>query len=171
MLNGVQNAIAEKAGMATFEEAERNAKTAVAAGYGVKYHDSDLVGVPLGFATVTTSGKLKERGIKRIIHVNNMKIGKDVPCDEEAVRLAVINSLREADRELLESVAFPALGTGLWGMEVEKSLAGTMQGIKEYYQDINPKSGIRKVIFVMYNQRSPKEVANMQRMLSQYFLP
>lgn len=75
MLSGVQNAIARKAGMETFEEAERNAKVAIAEGLGIKDNDSDFVGVPLGFAIATTSGKLKERGIKRIIHVNNMRTG------------------------------------------------------------------------------------------------
>lgn len=171
MLSGVQNAIAKKAGMATFEEAEQNAKATVSAGYGVKDHDSDLVGVPLGFATGTTSGNLKDRGIKRIIHVNNMRIGEGAPCDEEVVRLAVSSSLAVADSEHLTSVAFPAMGTGVWGMSVAESLSGTIQGVRDYYRDINPQSGVRKVNFVVYAQPSLKNAADMQRVLSQDVLP
>lgn len=165
MLSGVQNAIARKAGMATFEEAERNAKATVAVGHGVKDQDSDLVGVPLGFATATTSGKLKDRGIKRIIHVNNMRTGGGAPCDEEVVRLAVSSSLAVADAEHLKSVAFPAMGTGVCGMSVAESLSGTIQGIRDYYRDINPKSGVRKVNFVVYAQPTLQNAAEMQATL------
>jgi len=133
MLRGVQNAIAKKAGMETFEEAERKARAAIAAGQGVKDNVSDLVGVPLGFATATTSGELKKIGIKRIIHVNNMRTGVGAYCDEEVVRLAVSSSLAVADREHLKSVAFPAMGAGGWGMSVVESLTGTIQGIRDYY--------------------------------------
>lgn len=166
MLSSVQNAIARKAGMETFEEAERKARAAVSAGHGVKGQDSELVGVPLGFATATTSGKLKDRGIKRIIHVNNMRTGGGAPCDEELVRLAVSSSLAVADSEHLKSVAFPAMGTGLWGMSIAESLSGTLQGIRDYYRDINPKSGVKKVNFVVYAKPTLANAAEMQATLA-----
>ena len=86
---GVQVAIAGKSGMGTFEEAEAKAKAA------------------------TSPGKL--RHLKSIIHVNNMRVDQDPPCDESVVRTCTASVLAEADRIGLASVAIPALGTEFGG--------------------------------------------------------
>lgn len=63
------------------------------------------------------------------------------------------------------------MGTGVWGMSITESLSGTMQGIRDYYRDINSKSEVRKVNFVVYAQPSLKNAADMQKILSQDVLP
>lgn len=170
MLSGVQNAIGRKAGMETFEEAERNAHATVSAGHGVKDTESGLHGVPLGFATATTAGKLER--IKRIIHVNNMRTerGKAL-CDEEAVRLAVSSSLSVTESEHLQSVAFPAMGTGVWGMSLAESMSGTIQGMRDYFGQINPDSKIKKVGFVIYASPTLQNASEVREVLATEVLP
>lgn len=149
---GVQVAIARRAGMETFQEAESKAKAYLDNSPEEVTTDGNYVGVPLGFATATTAGDLQR--IKRIIHVNNMRVDKEPPCDEEVIRLCVPSVLSVAEDEGLESVTFPAMGTGVWGMGLSDSLTGTIKGIRDYFKDVNPKSNIKKVEFVIYAEPS-----------------
>lgn len=146
---GVQVAIARRAGMSTFEEAESKAKLYVASNPGEVSISGNFVGVPLAFATSTNSGKLER--IKKIIHVNNMRNDDALPpCDEEVVRLCVSSVLSVVDKEGLESVSFPAMGTGEWGMSIADSLVGTIRGINDYFNQVNQSSKIKRVSFVIY---------------------
>ncbi len=159
---GVQLAISKKSGMETFQEAERKAQEYVRTTGGVA-SDEGLRGVPLGFASATTAGEL--RRIKSIIHVNSMRSerGKS-PCDEEVVRLSVSSALTEADRAGLKSVAFPAIGTGIWGMSLEESLRGTVQGVKDHF-DAQPDSKVEKATFVVYAPATSENARSLQETL------
>jgi O-acetyl-ADP-ribose deacetylase (regulator of RNase III) len=160
---GVQSAVARKAGIEPFQEAEIKAKALITSGEGVE-HMKDHIGVPLAFATATNSGRLEN--VKKIIHVNNMRTEEDLPeCDQGVVRLSVSSSLAVADSEGLTSVVFPALGTGLWGMSLAESLAGTIEGMKDYFQDINPNSKIRKVGFVIYAEPTLENAQEVKKVL------
>lgn len=147
---GVQVAIARRAGMATFEEAEAKAKAYIASRPKDVSIDGNFVGVPLGFATATASGNLDR--IRTIIHVNNMRVDKQPPCDEDVVRQCVGSVLAVAESEGLTSVAFPAMGTGVWGMSMAESISGTIKGIQDYFREINSDSGINKISLVIYAQ-------------------
>lgn len=167
---GVQVAIAEKAGMATFEEAEKKAKLAIQAGLGVQHSSTtEFQGVPLGFATVTTPGKLKNT--KSIIHVNNMRSEEGLPpCDPEVIRLCVNSVLGEADNNGLTSVAFPALGTGIWGVSLPDSLKGTILGMRDFFEN-NRNSKIKKIVYVVYAQPSLKNASEMKGILATEVFP
>lgn len=165
---GIQVAIASKSGMETFDEAEKIAKDLVKSGEGVKSSDEELVGVPTGFAAATTAGKLER--IKSIIHVNNMREDKKPVCDEGVVRLCATNVMKEADRIGMESVAFPAVGTGVWGVSLEDSLKGVVKGVKDYY-DTAPASKINKVSYVVYSQPTLKNAGEMQQVFFNKVLP
>ena|SRR3990167_1397555 len=145
---GVQVAIARRAGMATFNEAESKAKAYLAGNPKDVSTDGSFVGVPLGFATATASGNLER--IKTIVHVNNMRVDRQPPCDEEVVRQCTSSVLAVVDAEGLDTVAFPAMGTGVWGMSMADSISGTIQGVRDYFKELNPESKIKKVSLVIY---------------------
>ena len=147
---GVQVAIARRAGMATFDEAESKAKAYVATNPKDVSTEGSFVGVPLGFATATTSGKLER--IRTIIHVNNMRVDKQPPCDEDVVRQCVGSVLAVAEAVGADSVAFPAMGTGVWGMSMADSISGTIRGVRDYFKELNPDSKIKKVSLVIYSR-------------------
>lgn len=165
---GIQVAIASKSGMETFDEAEKIAKELVKSGKGVKSSDDELVGVPTGFAAATTSGKLER--IKSIIHVNNMREDKKPVCDEGVVKQCATNVMAEADRIGMKSVAFPAIGTGVWGVSLEDSLRGVVKGVKDYYDTV-PASKINKVSYVVYNQPTLKNAGEIQQIFFNNVLP
>lgn len=167
--DGVQVAIAEKAGMETFHEAEKRAKEAIQTGYGVKASTGEFQGVPLGFATATTSGNLER--IKSVIHVNNMRDEPGLPpCDPEVIRLCVNSVLVEADNNGLTSVAFPALGTGIWGVSLPDSLKGTILGMKDYFE-ANQNSKVKRVTYVVYAQPTLKNALETQGILAREVFP
>lgn len=166
---GVQVAIAKRAGMATFEEAESKAKSYLVNNPEAVSTDGKYVGVPLGFAASTTAGRLEK--VKRIIHVNNMRVDKQPPCDEDVVRLSTASVLIVADSEGLESVAIPAIGTGVWGMSIAESMSGVMKGVRDYYSEINPESNVKKVGFVIYAQPNQENALEMQKILETEVYP
>lgn len=131
--------------------------------------DGNYVGVPLAFATGTTSGDLKR--IKSIIHVNNMRVDKQPPCDEDVVRQCVGSVLAVADVEGLESVAFPAMGTGVWGMTMADSISGTVKGIRDYFREINPDSKIDKVSLVIYAQPTLANASELKGIMANEVAP
>lgn len=148
-MGGVQDAMARNSGMETFNEAESKAKDVITNGLGAEHNG--LIGVPLGYAAATTAGNLAR--IKSIIHVNNMRVDQDPPCDENVVRLCITSALSEADRIGMKSVATPALGTGLWGLGMGESLRGIMHGLVDYV-DVTPNPKVNKLLTVLYAQPS-----------------
>lgn len=125
-MGGVQAVIARKAGMATFKDAERQARNFIKAG-GRKR----TAGVPRGHAVTTTPGNLKQ--YKSIIHVNNVREEKGrFSCDEETVQRCTTNALLVADDLELTTLATPALGTGLYNVSMPDSIRGTMKGMEDY---------------------------------------
>lgn len=167
-MGGLQLAISKESGMETFQEAEDKAKEYIEKTGGIVY-SGGLKGLPLGFAIATTPGRLKN--IKSIIHVNALREEEDnVLCDEKTVRASVLGALKEADRVDLKSVAFPAIGGGLWGLKVEDSLEQTIQGIRDYL-DAKPDSKIKKVSFVVFRPATQENAQSFQKILFDKTLP
>lgn len=168
---GTLSAIARGAGMEIFEEANKKAFDFVTQTGGIPYKGSGSLGTPLGYAIATGAGKLQRP--KTVIHVNNMHVDENKPngCDEEAVRVCAKNALRTADQtENIRSVAFPAIGTGLWGMELDQSMRATMEGIRGYFTQ-NPNSEIQKTSFVIYAAATRENAADVQELLFNKVFP
>jgi O-acetyl-ADP-ribose deacetylase (regulator of RNase III) len=72
--------------------------------------------VDIGEAVATGAGRLPQ---KYVIHAAAM--GQDLRTDEEKIRRATRNSLLRAEELKLESIDFPALGTGVGGFPPEKA--------------------------------------------------
>jgi O-acetyl-ADP-ribose deacetylase len=72
--------------------------------------------IPVGEAIATGAGRLPCR---HVIHAVTM--GQDLTTSERAIRSATRSALRLADRLGAESVALPALGTGVGGFPLEQA--------------------------------------------------
>ncbi len=101
----------------------------------------------IGEAIVTTAGKLKA---KYVIHA--VLMGQDLLTSENYIRDATLNSLKRAEELKLNSIAFPALGTGVGGFPVNRcaeviinTTAGFLrnnQFVKEVYFALFHKSDL-----------------------------
>jgi len=114
--------------------------------------------ISLGEAAVTTAGRLPN---KYVIHAAAMGYRPEdarVPKREGSLSSAAIitdatrNSLLRADELKLESIAFPALATGVAAFPVDEC-ARVMIGAVREYAKAHPESGIRRVRFVLFAQQ------------------
>ncbi|MCS7144441.1 MAG: macro domain-containing protein [Archaeoglobaceae archaeon] len=99
--------------------------------------------IKIGSAVVTSAGKLKARFV---IHAPTMEL--DFKTDENKVRLAMIAALKKAEELNLKSLAFPALGTGVGGLE--KDLVAKIM-VRELKKHLDSGSKLKKVLFVDIN--------------------
>jgi O-acetyl-ADP-ribose deacetylase (regulator of RNase III) len=83
--------------------------------------------IRVGEAVVTQAGDLKA---KHVIHAAVM--GPDLVTSEEYIRLATLDSLKRAEELKLESVAFPAFGTGVGGFPVDKCARIMLDAVKGF---------------------------------------
>jgi O-acetyl-ADP-ribose deacetylase (regulator of RNase III) len=111
--------------------------------------------IRLGEAVATTAGTLPN---KYVIHAAAMGYRAEdeaVPkragslSSAEIIRNATLNSLRRAEELKLESIAFPALATGVAGFPVDEC-AEVMITAARGYASSNPHSSIRRVVFVLF---------------------
>lgn len=125
---GVAGAIRKKGGSAIQEECNR------------------IGGTFVGGAVVTSGGRLKA---KYVIHAVGPRMGEG--DEDEKLRNATLNSLQRADEKKMESIAFPAISTGVFGFPLDRC-AGIMLGnTKEY---LSGKTGIRSVVFCLFDKKS-----------------
>lgn len=68
-----------------------------------------------GEVIVTEAGKLK---YKKIIHAAVM--GQDLKTNEELIKKSTVNTLKKAEELKINSLAFPAFGTGVGGFNLYK---------------------------------------------------
>ena len=99
--------------------------------------------VPVGEAVVTTAGLLAS---KYVIHAAAM--GQDLKTDENKIWMATRNSLLRADELNLESIDFPALGTGVGGFPLDEAAGVMIKATRDYLRDSN---FIKSVGFVLFD--------------------
>jgi len=97
--------------------------------------------IEVGEAVSTTAGNLKAR---YIIHAAGM--GQDLATSEELVKKTTISSLKVADRLKLKSIAFPAIGTGVGGLGLDKCAEMMLAAVNEY-QTVS----LEKAVFVLFD--------------------
>ncbi|RJS85947.1 macro domain-containing protein [Candidatus Bathyarchaeota archaeon] len=102
--------------------------------------------IPVGEAAVTGGGKLKA---KYVIHAVGPVFGEG---DEDVkLRRATVNSLKLADEYGMESVAFPAISTGAFGVPKEISAENMLKAAIEYVQG---GTKIRRIVFCLYSDET-----------------
>ena len=128
---------------------------------GRKIQDEcDKIGYcPVGGAVITTGGNLKA---KHVIHAVGPRYGEG--NDDEKLRNATLNSLKLADKHALRSIAFPAVSTGIFGFPKERCAGIMLPTTKSYLQD--QKTGIRQVVFCLFDQETFNVFKNALRGLS-----
>ncbi len=100
--------------------------------------------IPIGEALATKAGSLNA---KYVIHAAVM--GMDFQTDAEKIRNVTHSSLLRAEELGIKSIAFPALGTGVGGFPMDECARIMGKEVSEYGKG---KTGIEKVIFVLYDE-------------------
>lgn len=122
---GVAGAIKKKGGPSIQEECSKIGRTFV------------------GGAVITTGGNLKA---KYVIHAVGPRMGEG--NEDEKLRNAVLNSLRIMDERKLQTIAFPAISTGIFGYPIKKCAQIMCSTVSQYLSGNNTQ--IKEVIFCLY---------------------
>jgi len=107
--------------------------------------ECDAIGsIPVGYAAITTGGKLKARFV---IHAASMQLGGKT--NAESLRHSVAHSLKIANERGLKTIAFPAVGTGIAGFPL-KDCAEIM--LRETAQHLRGETSLETVYFVLFDE-------------------
>ncbi len=106
--------------------------------------------IPIGGAVETTAGDLP---IKYVIHAAAM--GQDLQTDATKISEATCHSLQIASKLGLESIAFPALGTGVGGFDADDA-AEIMISEAIAHGEGTGTGDLALVVFVLFDDRSTK---------------
>jgi len=102
--------------------------------------------IPIGEVVVTSAGKLKA---KYVIHAAVM--GQDLVTNEEYIKNATQNSLKRAEELEIESIAFPAFGTGVGGFPMDKCARIMLDQAKDFSKKTKH---LKEVLFVLFDKKS-----------------
>lgn len=109
--------------------------------------ECDRIGpIELGEAAVTGGGQLKARFV---IHAAGMDL--DGGVTPSSCQRATINSLRHAEQKQLRSIGFPAIGTGIGGLDMPRCARMMLQAVRDH----QPVS-LERVVFVLYDDEALK---------------
>jgi O-acetyl-ADP-ribose deacetylase (regulator of RNase III) len=111
--------------------------------------------IKVGEAALTGAGNLKAR---HVIHAASM--GSGHPTTVETLLSSTKASLIIAEDKKIESIAFPALGTGVSGFPMEKCAQIMIQVAKDH---LRKNTYPKKVIFVLFDQGSYQVFAEILR--------
>jgi O-acetyl-ADP-ribose deacetylase (regulator of RNase III) len=114
--------------------------------------------VRVGQAVETGAGKLDA---KYVIHAAVM--GQDLKTDAGSIALAAWNALAAAERLRVDSVAMPALGTGVGGFPVKSCARILFETVKKF--DETAPVYVKRVIFVLYTKKAFDDFEGCFRMV------
>ena len=100
--------------------------------------------IPVGEAVVTRGGALKAR---YVIHAAAM--GQDLLTSADLIRQATVNSLKRAHELSLETLALPALGTGVGGFSIDEAAHVMVEATLTSLQTA-PQGSLNRVVFVLF---------------------
>lgn len=112
---------------------------------------------PVGEAVITSGGNLKA---DYVIHAVGPRQGEG--DENEKLKNATLSSLRLADDNLLVSISFPAISTGVFGFPIEDCARIMLETVQAY---LSGNTGLRLVRFVLFDAKSlevfEKQLASM----------
>ncbi|RQD74935.1 MAG: macro domain-containing protein [Halanaerobium sp. MSAO_Bac5] len=116
-----------------------------AAGPELEKESSSLAPIKPGEAVITAAYQLEN---DYVIHTLGPVYGVDKP---EAKLLAKCyqNSLKLAEKNNIESLAFPAISTGAFNYPIEEAAAVSLQTIKD---EIDELKSVKLIRFILYNE-------------------
>ena len=98
-----------------------------------------------GSAAITSGGNLKAR---HVIHAVG-PVYDGTSRSAERLAAAVRAALRMADDHSLNSIALPAISTGIYGYPMEKAAQVMLRAAIAYLQG---ETGLQRVVFCLYGQ-------------------
>lgn len=125
---GVAGAIRRKGGPSIQQECDRKAP------------------VPVGGAVLTGAGNLKAR---YVIHAVGPRMGEG--DEDRKLRQAALNSLKVADIHRLQSIAFCAISTGIFGYPIDRCARILLRTARDFLQD-NPQTSLQRVVFCLFDR-------------------
>jgi O-acetyl-ADP-ribose deacetylase (regulator of RNase III) len=102
-------------------------------------------GTYVGGAVITTGGNLKT---KHVIHAVGPRMGEG--NEDQKLKNATLNSLKLMDENMLQTIAFPAISTGIFGYPIEKCAKIMLATCKAY---LSGDTQIKEVIFCLYSKQ------------------
>ena len=115
-------------------------------GEGIQRECDEIGSIPVGYAAITSGGKLKAR---HVIHAASMQLGGKTTAN--ALGNSVAHSLRIASERGLKTIAFPAVGTGIAGFPMEE--CATIM-LNEAARHLKAGSSLEKIHFVLFDDRA-----------------
>ncbi len=116
-----------------------------AGGPSIQAECDKLGPIPIGEAVITGAGNLQARFV---IHAASMRLGGRT--SEDGLRSATRNSLKRAAEQALESVAFPAIGTGIAGFPIDRCATVMLEEVRDH---LRGKTSLRRVEIVLFDAR------------------
>jgi O-acetyl-ADP-ribose deacetylase (regulator of RNase III) len=107
---------------------------------------------PVGDAVRTGAGRLAGRGVKAILHAAAMAPGE--PATAATVGGATEAALRLAQADGLASIALPALGTGVGGLDYASCAAAMAAALKRHFA---VATAPRLVAFALFDRAAMEE--------------
>jgi len=115
--------------------------------------------IEIGEAILTVAGNLPAT---HVIHAATM--GRDLKTDPEKIAAATRSTLALAEKHKMESIAFPALGSGVGGVPPAQSAEAILSTIVQHVARGN--STLQKVLFVLYQDEAYKAFTDALKRLS-----
>lgn len=103
---------------------------------------------PVGQAVITSGGNLKA---KYVIHAVGPRMGEG--NEDEKLTNATLNSLKLADENNLNSIAFPAISTGIFGFPMDRAAKIMLKTVIDY---LKGETNLKRVIFCLFGKNSLK---------------
>ncbi len=119
--------------------------------------------IPIGYAAITTGGKLKARFV---IHAASMQLGGKTNAD--SLRSSTVHSLKIAQERGLKSIAFPAVGTGIAGFSLPDCADIMLRVAATHLQG---KTSLETVYFVLFDETAKNVFDHTWKKLQAEFAP
>ena len=100
--------------------------------------------VSVGGVAITSAGSLPAR---YVIHAVGPRKGEG--RENKKLNLATVNALKMADSRFFQSIAFPAISTGIFGFPMDKCAKIMLTAVKSY---VEGNTGLKKIIFCLYGE-------------------
>lgn len=118
---------------------------AVRGGPSVRKELETLGSLKVTEAVATSAGNMKA---KYIIHADGPKFQEE--NTEQKLKATIVNALKCAEEKDIESIAFPPMGAGFYGVPLDKSVEITTQTLAAY---LNNGTKIKNIILCANDKR------------------
>jgi len=119
-------------------------------GYQIQKESNEWVAkhglVKTGTAAITSGGNLKA---KYVIHAVGPIMGSG--NEDEKLKSATLSALKLADEHKLESIAFPAISTGIFGYPMDRCAHVMLNAVLSF---LDHETSLRKVVFCLWGQHA-----------------